>query len=239
MYPAAHPAAVARTQAERAHAPNGGHRRRLTASCYNAGTSTTRITASRGPTGAYDLSTGANFALFPLLPFEQQQISDGMASEVPECQPGRGTCDPSFELYQLPPVMFTSSHDASSMQRYADLCSAVGLRPVVSGKDDWGAPEWCAPWNCLQTPDYSDEFLPQLVVATEQGQASAWAAYSESLRGVALVAFSATADRVNMPYRTKSGLMNTVGGAASDTGWDRLLSPLCGRDVPRNTLGGR
>ena len=131
-----------------------------------------------------------------------------------------------YELYQLPAVTFVCSApmtsagvcnaccvDYPSEQLYADLCAGVGLRPVVSGSTDYGAPDYCAAYNCMQTADFANSFWGALSTAT-----GGWG----DAGSPGFVAFD-----VHDGANGGGGLRRS----ASESGWNQPLIPVCGREL--------
>jgi hypothetical protein len=143
-----------------------------------------------------------------------------------------------FVLVLLAPRRFSGPNNQHA---YVNACAAAGMRPVVSGKTSFGAPQNCARWRCMQTNDWDDSFFPGLAQATQWLQCADRVANHQLttcslLRSdyamAALYAgnsHAATGVIAGGLFNSANLCSTTDGGCAG--GWDRPLWPLCGREL--------
>ena len=139
-------------------------------------------------------------------------------------------------VFLLPLATFSGHTD---VQRYVDLCSSAGLRPLVSGgggyqgRDAWrdGGPFWCeAPYDCVRGPGrWGIENGGTTTIAGEQPWG--YEAYDDisALTGWSdLVLLSPERCSV-LDEGTCGGIMNSKDGYTghTNTGWAHQFHPVC------------
>ena len=141
--------------------------------------------------------------------------------------------------YFLAALPASTVSGSASQSEYVAACSALGLRPVVTGFTAYDALRYCAEaWDCLQTMGGGQKFWPTLGARTGWVHAcdTSETGVGGGCEGPTLAAFSPYDIANGERYGATSGggLMNSVGGPIDLTraGWGGAVHLVCGGELP-------